>query len=311
MMKNYPRTLLLFALSCIAYGTLAQGNASHSPVFPGPLGTAVEGKKEMKLYGRLFVGYGAAIAKTNIGTNTTTVQNNQGPPTTTVEAVNGSYGQGIYTGIGAGWRLMEHFGFGLDFVNHSGTTLLFKSVTANPAGGSNTTTERVHKGFSVRPMATFFVHPYKSLTAFGELGLIVGLGDKMINTVTSTNPGLETITERKMTHTFRPGGVAGVGAAWHVTKKMSVMGLLQVQGQSFVPKRDEVVTFTINGQDKLSTLTVAGRETEYSNRLENVTVDPNKPFQTLATARTLNSFNILVGICFGFGGTPQASSSAR
>ena len=73
--------------------------------------------------------------------------------------------------------------------------------------------------------------------------------------------------------------------------------------QAWAPTKGKLTLYKLNGQDKLSTLTVSDRETEYSSTLSgtNTNPDPNSPSKQLKSYLPMSSVILNVGYHLTFG----------
>lgn len=180
----------------------------------------------------------------------------------------GSYGKGLQMGATLGYKLGDHIGaeLGLSYLlghkfsgTHSSTTLsgIIQSY-------SEKTSVRI---FRLTPSVCINTGE-KSFRAYTALGLMLAIFPKLKDEYDEKNsaPGVKDMTTHKESYYSGglPLGFSGkLGAEYLAGSRISFFLEFQAIAQSWAPKKREITTYEINGTDKLSTLSISEKETEF------------------------------------------------
>jgi len=93
----------------------------------------------------------------------------------------------------------------------------------------------------------------------------------------------------------------GLGTTLTLTDGLSAFGEIDFQYIKTWPTKRTMVEYTEQGSDKLSSLTVSERETEFTDEYStNWNDNPNQPSKDLKSSVTFNSLSINAGIIYNF-----------
>lgn len=232
---------------------------------------------------KFSVGYAVPWISQQIGVNSsstsvTTFNSNTGAQSSesksTHRDVRGSYGAGLTLSGSFGYRFSQHVGIELGLaylqgkkINTTSTYSDTQSDVLKNAGSESETS--FSKGVFFTPSLKFIASERK-LTPYMLIGPVVGkvkFNREMNRTL--EEDGLQSSEYR---YTKYSGGLSlgirgGVGVTLKVNSKVSLFSEVIFTGMNYYPKQSEISRYTINGEEKLSTLTTHVRETIYQKKV--------------------------------------------
>jgi hypothetical protein len=264
---------------------------------------------------KFSVGYGLPWISQQIGTNsstsyTTTLDPNTGaeiPRTTNVsKIVKGSYGAGWNASGAFGYKLSEHIGLELGISYLAGkeysTQSSFTDRSLDVLRSSSQETETSKSRAILFTPAIKFLTQKREFTPYFLIGPVLGKINYHRSLERSTEEAGSVNSEFRNTR-FRGGislGLRGaVGATIVLNKKISLFSEITFIGMNYYPEEGEITRYTINGEDKLSTLTGNVRKTIYADKIENdsrETTIENSPGKSLRFPVAMSSVSGNVGV---------------
>jgi outer membrane protein W len=246
-------------------------------------------------YASLNVGYNAGAAVGSVSgienrTSTTT--------TSTTEAIKFSYGKGITAGLNLGYMVNENIGFelGLGYLVGGKTKATNQQTFGSTTGTTVSTTSAT--AIQIKPTVVLAATINK-MSPYAKFGLVIG--STTIKNFDDFKSGTNTGTERSTTK----GGMAigfnsAIGVAFPINANLSILAELNMVNMQYSPKKNSVTEYTINGVDKLGTLSVANKEIEYVKSVSSVSTPSTSPSQVLSTPLAFGSIGINVGVKYSF-----------
>ncbi len=244
-----PRTIALLCLILAADGAMAQG-----------------------FYVSMNGAYG-------LGSGTQLIGMSNGPLATGIyyEGAYGSLGEGAKFGVSGGYMLTNHFAAELALSYWLGRTTEYTFKTADLTG----TVGYTGKGFAAVPSLVFLSN-LEPVNPYIKFGLVLGLLKVKQEIVNVT-----AIETREATYEETGGLAIGFASACGVI--VPTGGVVDLFAEVFLhsvtysPGKNEITGFTINGQDKLSTVENPSRNYEESvtSGQENVSLAVRRPFSSI------------------------------
>jgi hypothetical protein len=248
------------------------------------------------LYAGIEGGYNFPVASGNL-----TSKFDGGLTSQTNELVKGSYGKGMDFGLYGGYMLNSNLGAELGFSYLSGAQYTGSYIKETVLSNTTLLSARMMRFSPGVRMAL----GEKKLKPFLKIGLVVGLGGKI--TATETDLDMQTATTSQKTTQYTGGVSIGVcssiGATYTLTDLISLFGEVTLVSQSWAPSTSNVTSYSVNGTDKLSTLSGNQKQTNYSSSYSTSAYSPpsiNDPAQALKNYFPFSSAGIQVGIHFKF-----------
>lgn len=275
-------------------------------------------------YIKLSVGYGVPSSSQKMGTNSSFIYDRKTNPETGFlepgyrtmnEDVYGSYGKG-YTATGSfGYMFTQHLGVDLSFRYQHGKSYKTLDADEDIIDGVVVEYSRYHNSSYGRSiMAT----PSLVLTTGDGMFspyLMAGpvFGKTTVWTETESYELSEGMTTESsvITHEKASGGISiGVsgtaGVKFSLTERVNLFGEVSFTGMNYYPDESEITKYTVNGEDRLSTLTVRSKKSVFVKKRTTQTGDPaessDEPMKKMRYSTPFSSVGFNVGVSMGLGG---------
>lgn len=261
-------------------------------------------------YLRLGGGYSLPSGSQNIGVDqvsTTTSTSTSSTTTRDYKLVKGSLGRGSNAGITLGQMFTTKIGaeLSINYLLGGKYKTSYKS-TSSSNNVSNYDFEISAKTLRITPGVKLSTGSDKS-NAYARAGIVIGLAGKLKTLETDINlnaPGTE-ITEREFKGGAGIGFMGALGGEFLLGRTCSIFTELCFISQSWAPTKSKITKYTVNGVDRLGTLTTLQKEEEYSNSYtytsSNNFPDQNQPSKGLKTYLPMSSIGLNVGLHLMFG----------
>jgi len=293
------------------------------------LGLVISMNTSAQIYFGLGGGYGFAAGKQDMisgpDVSSTTNYNNTAFPNTftkteTFTARSYSIGKGGNIGLYGGYMFNKYLGaeLGISYLigaSSIGTTD-YATTTLNFGGGSSSTdnkTTTTVKGSMVRLVPGLRVQiGEKKIKTYATAGIIIGVAGKATMETNNVNSqtGMATTTTDQI-NTLSGGMSWGlhssIGVCYAVSGMIGIFGEISANLQNAHPSKNLETTYTVNGADKLSTLTTSQKETDYSSPYTVTTTqasvaDPGAPQQAASINAPFSSIGFNIGVHITLGG---------
>ncbi len=291
------------------------------------LGLVLSMSTSAQIYFGLGGGYGFAAGKQDMGADytSTTSNNNTAFPNTwskteTWNARSFSVGKGMNIGLYGGYMFNKNLGAELGIAYLIGGSSVgtsdISSTTLNFGGGSSSSDDKTTttiKGSMVRLVPGLRMQfGEKKIKPYATVGIIIGVAGKVTNesneVVSST--GVATTTTDRIS-TFSGGMSWGlhssIGVNYAVSGMIGIFGEISANLQNAHPSKQVLTTYTVNGSDKLSTLTTSQTETDYSSSYTVTTnqatvASPGTAQQAASINAPFSSIGFNIGVHITLGG---------
>jgi hypothetical protein len=195
-----------------------------------------------------------------------------------VEGVYGSLGEGFKFGVSGGYLFTNHFGaeLGLSYWLGKSIDYTYKSSTSTQSSAIS------GKGFVAVP-SLIFLSNLKPVNPYGKFGLVIGLvRSKLDQSVEDPTTDAEITVEDQ-------GGVAigfagALGVIVPTGGPVDFFAEVVLHSLTYSPSKYEITKYTVNGQDRLPTLTnktVDYKESFLTNSPTPVTLSVRRPFSSI------------------------------
>lgn len=265
---------------------------------------------------KFSVGYGFPWLSQQIGTNSSSTYSTSLDPQTGVEiprvtntnkGIRGSYGAGLNISGAFGYTLSENIGIELGISYSTGkkyTTSSNYTDTRLDDLKSSTYESETSKGRSVlfTPMLKFVTHK-RNFTPYFLIGPVVGKISFNRAMVRSTEENDAFTTEVR--NTKYKGGISvglrgAVGASVVLNRKFSIFTEIMFTGMNYYPKQSEIIRYTVNDEDRLSSLTENSRKTLYVKSVDsdsdNASDYVNTPGKAVRFPLSMSSVGANIGL---------------
>ncbi|MEI6822370.1 MAG: outer membrane beta-barrel protein [Bacteroidota bacterium] len=227
--------------------------------------------------------------------------------------------------LGKGFNICGAFGymFNKNIGTELGISYLFGASTIFTSNyyyldGTSTYLNKTYSSNMLRFNPSIIITSgFNKLNPYAKLGLIIGTGsiiidyeDKEKYTTGNPNPPYNNIVtdtiffvSNKMNGGLAFGFNASVGVIYKLNDKISLFGEVNMINLCYAPTKGEIVKYTKNGQDILSTLTTHTKETEYVdiyNYDPSITNSTDVPTKSTKFNMPFGSIGINLGIRFNF-----------
>jgi hypothetical protein len=125
--------------------------------------------------------------------------------------------------------------------------------------------------FSINP--TLFLSPgFSKLNPWMSMGVVIGALTRIKEKETQTNTYNSTTSELERTGVYHGGVPIGfdfrAGVDYKLSKTVDLFADIHLRGMNYTPTKFSVKTYTNNGMDEFSSLSVKQRETEFVKELD-------------------------------------------
>lgn len=255
-------------------------------------------------YGSLQVGYslaaGASNASGNLALANATSSSSGSSFTSSTEAIKYSFGKGITAGLQFGYMVNENIGVELA-VNYliGGKTTATETSTGG-FGAGTTITDVSAKMLQINP-SVVLATTINKISPYAKLGLVIGSGTITQNE-NSVNGTFTSVAKMEYKGGIALGFSSALGINFGINDKLSFNTELSLVNMQYSPSKSSITVATLNGVDKLSTLSVRDRETEFSSTVTTSSTSgaSTAPTQANTIATPFGSIGINVGIKYSF-----------
>ena len=236
-------------------------------------------------------GYGISTASQSLG-----ISGNSD----SLERVKGSLGEGLQAGLVIGTMLNSTVGLELGATWLNGST--FQSTYSSSSSYVKNSSE-----FSANMLRLFpairIASANEGTKLYATVGAAIGLGGKRQILESSTHPYYpSTEYTQEYSGGISVGFTGSLGAEFKTGARSFFFTEATIISQSWAPSKAEITSYSVNGQDKLSTLTTSVRETEFVSETSesgfSSSSDPNQPSKQLKSYFPMSSIGINVGFRF-------------
>jgi hypothetical protein len=247
-----------------------------------------------KLYAGIGLGYGFPMASANLATKF-----DGGLTSQTNELVKGSYGKGAEFALYGGYMIHSNLGAELGFSYLAGAKWSGSYIKETVMSDQTTYSARMMR-LSPGVRVTFGEH---SIKPYMRLGLVIGLGGKITadETIQDMQSNTTTLKTTRYTGGISMGLRSSIGAMFKLSDLISLFGEINVVSQSLGATSSNVTAYSVNGADKLSTLTTSQKQTAYSSSYSSTySSGPSisDPAQALKSYRPFSSLGLEIGVHF-------------
>ena len=273
--QKIKTTVFVFIISLLSITTmLAQGGGGYTSL-------------------NILPGYGLDAAPQNLGDNVTLIP---GRPASH-QLMSGSFGRGFNFGANYCYMINEVFGTEL------GCYYLKSAILKSHETDMGNTYDNKVAANMFRIVPSFMIttdeedDPKGKLRTYVKFGVAIGFASIIDALTITSDSSMITNVETKYSGGTSVGVALAFGFKLKLSDKISFFTEISGIGQSYSPAKSEVTKYTVNGIDKLSSLTANDRETNYvdSNLKPDV---PGSPRQEAKQAYPFSSGGINVGIRF-------------
>ncbi len=258
-----------------------------------------------KLFYGLYLSGNAPAGRVYIGSNETS---DNATNTYTDEVVNGSYGRGFYLAGSIGYPVCPRFAFDLDAYYFHGCSYTFTDHYNGSFFSSSDILRSSGMGIGFRPSGIIYGNTHNRITPYAQIGLVLPFM-MMTNRTTQTFTNNQThitdeyTSKESITPKFTLGAFGGMGVNYQFKNSWGLTAGLEVQTESFTPKRGVLKSYTEDGIDKLSTLNESQKKTDYVNSISysNAPSDSTKPSKRFGEPQPFSFFGFHIGITYNLG----------
>ena len=249
---------------------------------------------QKRYYISFNTGYAIATSKDAIGKSSQTFSNGDFKTTN----IYGTYGGGIPFTFRAGSRINDNLTAELGF-----SYLLGNNVLTDESVSPNTESNTKVKGNQIRVLPSLvFSGKNEALHLYGRIGLVlpVGASSKSVQITSGQDIGggaSETILKYDKTNAFAIGYFGAVGVSLKIADNMHFFAEAELINLRMKQKTSTLTEFTVNGENKLETLTTQQKQTVYVDELtssDNTKID--EPLKIRAQTQNFSSIGLNVGV---------------
>ena len=221
----------------------------------------------------------------------------------------GSFGRGLQFGATVGYMFSENIGAELN-VGYLVGSKITNTDTELKNNGDTYSSIATASGNMLRltPALRFSLGKDK-LKPYMRVGLVIGVGNKIVSKYSSTNfdvsNGKTNIDQSEMAITggVSMGFAAGIGVNYMFSDKVGIFAELGIISQAWAPSKSVLTSSTSNGADNLQFMTTSQKETDYVNSYTTTsgTFSPGTPSTQLKQYTPFSSVGINVGVHLAFG----------
>lgn len=265
---------------------------------------------------KFSVGYGLPWLSQQIGTNTSSTYSTALDPETQMEVprvtnaskiVKGSFGAGLNVSGAFGYTLSENIGLELGISYSAGKEYRVASNYTDirlDVFKSSTYESETSKSRAVlfAPLLKFITHK-RNLTPYFLIGPVFGkinFNRTMVRSIEENDFLTTEVRNTKYKGGISVGLRGAVGASVILNRKFSVFSEIMFTGMNYYPKQSEIVRYTINGEDRITSLTENSRKTLYvksvDNDSDNASDYVNAPGKAVRSALSMSSVGANIGL---------------
>lgn len=253
-----------------------------------------------QVYVNVGVGYNApAIQQLML------VEYDQNSSSTTYKGIYNSLGQGFTPAIAVGYKINPNVGLEVGYSMLIGSKItadIHDASSANVETGTQVISADMHRLM----LGTRIDHNVGNIHPYIRLGIVVGLGTRVIHEVETTTTG-PAFNESFHSIEEYDGGLSvgfstGFGLTYHMSESFGIFVEAGLIAQNYAPAHSKLTTYDVDGQDQLGSMTIRQKETNYVD--EYTTTNPSNdgaPDEDLSFYFPASSMGISVGLHFWFG----------
>ena len=135
-----------------------------------------------------------------------------------------------------------------------------------------------------------------NVAPYARVGVLVGIIPNItcnFNVTSGNNNDVGTI---KYTGGVAVGGSAALGCDFDLSDMLSIYAEIYYDAMAYAPTKGKITKYSVNGEDKLSTLSTQDKETKFVKDLSGFTPDSNSPDQQLKNSYPFNNVGLTVGV---------------
>jgi opacity protein-like surface antigen len=257
-------------------------------------------------YAKLDLGFSMGIHPAILYQSELTTGSESSSSTTT--AIKANLGTGLPFAITAGYRFNDHYAVELSIDYFKGLRTSKTDTRTNGNGSSTVTDEattKVSAGMlSITPSFVMSTN-CGPVRPYARLGVEIGVSNNYYSIMTGANYMFKSTPQGDML-TRDYGGIAvgirgAMGVEYPINKMISVFGEIQARAISFSPKHGKVTKYTVDGEDRLSTLTTRESKWDYVKSVTNPnSLTSDDPAQYLRVTHSVSGAILAVGVKINF-----------
>lgn len=221
-----------------------------------------------QLHLRANIGYNLPANGQAMGSDYSQVYNTQnGTTKTSEETVNGSFGSGLSFHVGVGASLNGVLGYDVELGYLIGKKYSTKHLYNSGSYIDKAETEMSSSSFQIAPSLTFTAGT-GSVQPYTRVGPVISITKFKSEESESNNyTGINETHEYEYTGGIGIGFKGVLGVLLNTDKKLQFFGELSFVSMSASPKERELTTYTVNGDDALSSVPKAQRTIELKDKV--------------------------------------------
>lgn len=255
-----------------------------------------------KLYVTIGGGYGLSTAPNSAYSSVNSTRNLTGS-TNEISNSTGSFGRGMQFSGTFGYMFTENIGAELNI-----GYLLGSKITSTNKSDGYLSYESSSSGNMLRLTPTIRISVGKQkIKPYMRFGLVIGMLSKIkYSSVANFTYSTTGQLSNEETEGYSSGGVslgfsAGFGANYKLTDHVSIFAEIGLISQAWAPKKSVTTKYMSNGIDRLATMNINEKETEYVSSYDNSSSSISTPTKRLKTYTPFSSIGINIGIHLAFG----------
>lgn len=242
------------------------------------------------VYVSINTGYGFSASSENTGT---TSYNNNGSNVTTYSKEDYSFGKGLNFCGSIGYMFNKNIGaeIGYSYLTSDKTTLKSSFVNGTDVLDFSSSMSRITPSIVI-------YSGMSGINPYAKFGMIIGSGSITEKDNYTQNPN-NWLTTMKLNGGMAFGLTASVGAEYKLSGKLSLFGELAMVNMSYAPTKGEITAYTLNGINKMESLSTNQRLTDYVETYtltDNQTTPETEPAKRLIQKFPFGSVGLNIGL---------------
>lgn len=241
---------------------------------------------QSSFYVSLGVGAGWCTARTYDLANTATKANPVG------------LGKGFAPVLRAGIKVNDFMAVELGIAYRMGFNTKVNYESSSSVKSSGTTGWDKYSGGMLQLVPAIVIQPdfdLGSISPYARVGVLIGIIPNIKDKFEQTS-GSNTVTGViKYTGGVSIGGSAAIGCDFDLSDMLALYVEIYYDAMAYSPTKSKVTKFTVNGEDKLGSLTTKQKQTKFVKDLTGYTPADDSPTQALKNSYPFNN----VGLNFG------------
>lgn len=217
------------------------------------------------------------------------------------ESITGSFGEGFRYGGNAGYRFTTRLGveMGINYYRSNSKTMV-QTISDNVSVFKS---EGQITAFDLVPALVLYLGEVKDFEPYTKVGVIVPVSGKL-EIETNAVAGSAIVFRRDQINPNPTIGFQAVlGTSYKIHKNIAAFAELEYRNFTVHGKDKEATAYTVNGVDRLNTLSTAEKYTNYvdyldtnSNHADFNTIDPDRPKEELSSYVSISGLGLTLGI---------------